>query len=141
MPAISPSSTRAILPTIEMHLRKLLQFANKFQRRSKKQFLTIDDFNLALSMQKLEPLYGLFQPPSVVKDSVKINFVELLKQPIPRLPTRSELATHWLVVEGEQPMISENPTPTFISSSRQITEFGIIHTSEQAIDLPREMQV
>jgi hypothetical protein len=40
IPAVSPSVARALLPIIEMKIRKLIQQANKFQRRGKRKSLT-----------------------------------------------------------------------------------------------------
>lgn len=35
LPAFSPALCKALLPVIEMHLKKLVEQAHKFQRRSK----------------------------------------------------------------------------------------------------------
>lgn len=40
LPPVSPATAYSILPVIELQLRKIIQSAEKFRKRSKKQILT-----------------------------------------------------------------------------------------------------
>ena len=59
IPALSPTIVKMVLPVVEAHIKKIAQQAHKFQRRSKSTSMSVDDINSALSMNKLEPVYGL----------------------------------------------------------------------------------
>ena len=85
LPALNPTICKMMLPVIEVHLKKLSQQANKFQRRAKAKTMTgwcngfveliqclcnfiafalacllaVEDLNAALSMNKIESVYGL----------------------------------------------------------------------------------
>jgi len=67
--------------------------------------------------------------------------VEILKQPAPRMPVRSEAIHHWLAVEGIQPLIPENPTPTSSGSANLSSVPFHSQDTESLTSLPREMQV
>jgi hypothetical protein len=67
--------------------------------------------------------------------------VEILKQPAPRMPVRSEAIHHWLAVEGIQPLIPENPTPTSSGSANLSSVPFHSQDTELLTSLPREMQV
>ena len=71
---------------------------------------------------------------------ILIILVEILKQPAPRMPVRSEAIHHWLAVEGVQPLIPENPTPSSGSTHLSSVPFHS-QDSESLTSLPREMQV
>jgi hypothetical protein len=68
LPPLSPSFVHTMLPVIELQLRRVLQQAHKFQRRSKAPVLTVDHINLVLTTNRFEPIYGLH-----LNDALKDN--------------------------------------------------------------------
>ena len=149
LPPLNPQVTRNLLPIIEIHIRQLLQQSYKYTLRSHSKVLTVEDFNCALFSNKIEPVYGLSSNSSSdqllgrgIKDNLNspvnlttgvIDLNELASTPLPPIPLKPQFHMHWLVVDGEQPMIAENPT---ISGKLQSDD-----TSDNAIALPKEMQV
>jgi transcription initiation factor TFIID subunit 6 len=150
--AVAPSVTRIILPVVEIQIKRIIQQAAKIQKRGKGRNLTVEDINLALSLNGLEEIYGLNPPSdSVVTSSTSnnvgiINLLEFAKQPIPRCPLIPELSLHWLAVEGCQPLIPENPLFVADKSKADSTNVGGAGSLAASIDtgrpwsLPKEMQ-
>lgn len=66
LPAVSPAVSHLLLPAVEMELRRLIQLSHKFQRRRKAHRLSVEDINLALSTNRLEPIYGLHSSAHLV---------------------------------------------------------------------------
>ena len=139
LPTLSPGVTRTLLPVIEAHIRQLLQQSYKYTRKSHNKAMTVEDFNLALMANKIEPVYGFSDSdrPSVrSSDDNKtpglIYLTEYAITPLPPIPLKPQLHLHWLAVHGEQPMISENPSISCKSSKDD---------DVKSMALPKEMQV
>ena len=125
-PALRPGAVKALLPSIEYRLRVIVQDASKYMRRGKRDKMSVEDINLALSRHNLEPLYGLsgstaFQKelesvgggPQASESTLGLGIVslgEMAKGPLPKLPLLPELTSHWLAIDGVQPTIPENPS-------------------------------
>ena len=90
---------------------------------------TVDDLNLALSLNGFDEIYGLC-PRSLTNslltgtvpsssdslinlmDYANLNGSNVTNIPtLPRIPLSPELSLHWLAVDGVQPLIPENPLP------------------------------
>ena len=136
LPAIRPTVVSALLPVVEMQLRKIIQQAYKFTRRGKGGKMTVEDINQALELYHLEPLYGLIDQrhlsttggaPNNLGEIVSL--VQLARAPLPKCPLLPELSLHWLAVEGVQPLIPENPSQIVAGEA-----------GEQPSSLPRELQ-
>lgn len=128
LPALSPSTSRVFLPIVDQQLRKLIQEAWKFQKRSKrKPVLSVESINLALSLNKKEKIYGLHSGhlstssdvvSHLLGDSTKstnvgskiVSLVDLAQSSLPNPPYLPDIHLHWLVVNGSQPQIPENPS-------------------------------
>jgi transcription initiation factor TFIID subunit 6 len=160
IPAVAPSVSRKALPVIEMQLKKIIQLAAKFQKHGKGRTLTVEDINLALSLNGLEEIYGLCPPSESVSklgtstsgamgsssassssssssSTAIINLLDFAKQPIPRCPLIPELTLHWLAVEGCQPLIQENPLPVADKGKRDVAGSNAV---DLPLSLPKEMQ-
>ena len=127
VPAVAPSVSRKVLPVVEMQVKKLIQQAAKFQKRGKGRAMTVDDVNLALALNGLEEIYGLCPPLDTVGTTTStssssssssasssstagpVDLLDFAKQPVPPCPLIPEICLHWLVVDGSQPLIPENP--------------------------------
>lgn len=135
LPSLSPSVCRTLLPVIEAHIRQLIQQSYKFTRKSHSKTLTVEDFNLALFSNKLEPIYGLtnsYTNKEPVQSSAFVNLTEFASTPLPPIPLKPQIHLHWLVVNGRQPMIAENPS---ISSKSSVGGDDL-----KPMSLPKEMQ-
>ena len=153
--AVAPTLTRKILPVVEMQIKRIIQQAAKIQKRGKGRNLTVEDINLALSLNGLEEIYGL-NPPSDAVVAIGsgttsssssgsagiINLLEFAKQHIPRCPLIPELSLHWLAVEGCQPLIPENPLSVTDKGKSDSGAGGIAAAvdTERPWSLPKEMQ-
>ena len=147
LPPLRPAVAKAVLPVVEMQLRKIVQQGYKFTRRGKSSKLTVDDVNQALELYKLEPIYGLAGDQrralstslsssssgvggmGALGDNGVVSLVQLARAPLPKLPLLPELSLHWLAVEGVQPLIPENPSQTVAADA-----------GDSPSSLPRELQ-
>lgn len=88
---------------------------------AKRQKMTLEDVNMALAARNLEPMYG-YDPteplnyrlvPNSTLFYVPVEEIDLetfLQEPLPKAPQPMTLTSHWLAIEGVQPLIPENPT-------------------------------
>ncbi|SGZ53127.1 CIC11C00000003618 [Sungouiella intermedia] len=109
---------------VEYRIHEILETAIKFMRHSKRRLLTTSDFNNALKVLNIEPLFGYDQSqPLVFKEALfgaggqtlyyiddnEIEFEKLINQELPKVPRQTTFTAHWLAIEGVQPMIPQNP--------------------------------
>lgn len=52
----------------------------------------------------------------VVSDTL-VQFEEVLQKPLPKVPADTTFSIHWLVVDGVQPQIAQNPGPNDIAAA------------------------
>eukprot|EP01038_Epipyxis_sp_PR26KG_P010662 gene10662-14318_t len=121
--ALHPTVAKSVLLAVEMQLRKAIQQANKFQRRSKCKTLLVEHINNTLIINKLEPLYGIntTRLSQTLSSSAEVNatqnlqttnrlrLADLAAVQLPPCPLAPDLSLHWLAVNGNQPLIPENP--------------------------------
>ncbi|RUS13613.1 transcription initiation factor TFIID complex 60 kDa subunit [Endogone sp. FLAS-F59071] len=101
------------------------QEAIKFMRHSKRSKLTVDDIGNALRVRNVEPLYGFasgepYRFKRAVSNMHELYYVEdeeldfdaILNKPLPKVPLDVTFTAHWLAIEGVQPAIPQNPTPS-----------------------------
>lgn len=138
LPSLSPSVCRTLFAVIEANLRQLIQKAWKYTRRSHSRTMKVEDFNLALLANKDQPIYGLTNPHAdrqQNKDNLGpgyVNLIDFANTPLPPIPLKPQIHLHWLAVNGEQPMIAENPS---ISSKAAMGDDEF-----KTMSLPKEMQ-
>ncbi|KAI8070980.1 transcription initiation factor TFIID subunit 6 [Gongronella butleri] len=110
---------------VDYRMQELIQEATKFMRHSKRSKLTVDDINAALRVKNVEPLYGYgsgeaakFRKTTVYNQDVyytedeELDFDTILNKPLPKIPLDVSFTAHWLAIEGVQPAIPQNPTPS-----------------------------
>ncbi|KAG0164232.1 hypothetical protein DFQ28_007295 [Apophysomyces sp. BC1034] len=117
----------ALAQDVEYRVNELIQEAAKFMRHSKRSKLTVDDMNAALRVKNVEPLYGYacgdapnFRKTTTAASSHDLYFAEdeevdfdtILNKPLPKIPLDVSFTAHWLAIEGVQPAIPQNPTPS-----------------------------
>lgn len=94
-------------------------------RHSKRTKLSVDDVNAALRVKNVDPLYGYtcgeapkFRKTTVnandiyFDDDEEVDFDSVLNKPLPKIPLDVTFTAHWLAIEGVQPAIPQNPTPS-----------------------------
>ena len=118
--SLTPETANAMAPSVEYHLREVIQEASKFMRHSKRTTLLTRDVNNALRSMGIEQLFGfssseplrfVHQPGHnvyTVHDPI-LSLGDVVNQPLPACPLEPSLGAHWMSIEGVQPAIPENP--------------------------------
>ena len=120
--SLSDDASARLSEDLEHRLKEAIQDALKFARHSKRKRLTCSDFDHALSVKNVEPLYGFdcaeyvpFKHTSgggkelYYLEDKELDLLDVINLPLPHLPYDVSLRAHWLAVEGVQPAIPENP--------------------------------
>ena len=124
--AVDDSVASVIANDVEYRVRQIIQDARKFQVHSKSPILMAEDINSALAARNSEPIYGFVSPAqfkSVPQQSLyylhdeEIDLEQLLRLQAPKMPPPVSWHAHWLAVEGQQPMIPENPLPSDVKAT------------------------
>ncbi len=111
---------------VEYRVRQIIQDARKFQIHSRSPMLLAEDINSALAARNSEPIYGFISPSQfkpIPHQSLfylhdeEIDLEQLLRLQAPKLPPPISWHAHWLAVEGQQPMIPENPLPSDVKAT------------------------
>ncbi|KAJ3033998.1 hypothetical protein HK097_004652, partial [Rhizophlyctis rosea] len=115
----------ALTQDVEYRLREIVNEAKKFAHHSHRQKLTSEDINHALRVRNVEPIYGYSAgAPSTFKiipsvqqrlfylEDREIDLDEVIYGPLPSVPMDVTFTGHWLAIDGIQPSIVQNPTPS-----------------------------
>ncbi|AES70437.1 putative transcription factor Hap3/NF-YB family [Medicago truncatula] len=120
---LSSDVALALSPDLEYRIREIMQESIKCMRHSMRTFLTTDDFDTALALRNLEPIYGFASndPPRFKKaaghndlfyiDDKDVDIKDLVEADLPKAPLDTSITSHWLAIEGVQPAIPENAPP------------------------------
>ncbi|KAK3809537.1 MAG: transcription initiation factor TFIID subunit 6 [Benniella sp.] len=130
IPNLKDDVASSLAQDVEYRIHEVVQEAMKFMRHGKRTKLTVDDINNALRVRNVEPLYGFstadptrFRRTTAgtgATGTTEIFFVEdeeldfetILSAPLPKVPLDVTYTAHWLAIEGVQPAIPQNPTPS-----------------------------
>ena len=90
-------------------------------RHSKRSRLSCSDIDNALRSKNIEPLYGFECSDHIplrhssgggkeiyYPDDQEVDLVSIVSSPLPKLPCDVTLHSHWLAVDGVQPLVPEN---------------------------------
>lgn len=116
---IDDEALRILGQDLEYRIKELCQEASKFMLGSHRTKLNIGDVNNALISRNIEPLFGYDSNETLVFRGLpsglyyvpdeKIDLEEYLEKPLPKIPLRPYVQSHWLAIEGVQPPIQQNP--------------------------------
>lgn len=116
---IEDDALRVLSQDLEYRIKEVCQEGAKFMLASKRTKLSIDDVNYALISRNADPLFGYDPQESLVFRGLpsniyyvpdeEIDLEEYLDRPLPKIPLRPSIQSHWLAIEGVQPQISYNP--------------------------------
>ncbi|CAH1797064.1 unnamed protein product [Owenia fusiformis] len=105
-------------------LQQLAQEAAKFMRHGKRKAMSTVDFDHALKVQNVEPVYG-FKAKDYIplrhasgggrelhfQEEKELDLHEIVNSQVPKIPLDVVLKSHWLSIDGIQPSVPENPVP------------------------------
>ncbi|KAI1314488.1 hypothetical protein EDD11_002105 [Mortierella claussenii] len=130
IPNLKDDVASSLAQDVEYRIHEIVQEAMKFMRHGKRAKLTVDDINNALRVRNVEPLYGFSSADPTrfrrttagtgatgtsdiffVEDE-ELDFETILSAPLPKVPLDVTYTAHWLAIEGVQPAIPQNPTPS-----------------------------
>lgn len=116
---IEDEALRIFSQDLEYRLKELCQEAGKFMLAARRTKLSISDVNYALISRNVEPLFGYDSQETLVFRGLpcniyympdeEIDLEEYLEKPLPKIPLKPYIQSHWLAIEGVQPPIQQNP--------------------------------
>ncbi|WWC65573.1 uncharacterized protein I303_108191 [Kwoniella dejecticola CBS 10117] len=160
---LGPGAADLLAGDVEYRIHLIVQEAKKFMVNGKRGTLLPEDVEHAMNALNVEPILipprplpiPQFQSISIPSSSShqsqlyhlpddEIDFATYLKQPLPAGVANSagvKWKAHWLAVEGVQPAIKENPTPTQRAGpSRPQPSLTTLRPQARA-QLPQELQL
>lgn len=117
---IDDDALRILSQDVEYRIKEICQEASKFMVSSHRTKLSVTDVNHAMISRNIEPLFGYDSKETLVFRGLpcsifyvpdeEIDLEEYLEKPLPRIPLKPYIQSHWLAIEGVQPPIQQNPT-------------------------------
>ncbi|KAB7507897.1 Transcription initiation factor TFIID subunit 6 [Armadillidium nasatum] len=104
--SVSDEVAKEVSEDITFRLKNILQDATKFMNHGKRKKLSVLDFDQALQIKNIEPLYGITS-----KEHIPFRFASGGGRELHFIEDKEIEIAHWLAIEGVQPSIPENPPP------------------------------
>lgn len=122
--ALPDDAARELADDVSFRLKQIVQDAAKFMHHAKRSKMLTTDIDHSLKVRNVEPQYGFatkdFLPFRFASGGGReLHFVEekeldlndIINGQAPKVPLDVALRAHWLVIDGVQPTIPENPPP------------------------------
>lgn len=116
---VDDEALRILGQDLEYRLKEVCQEASKFMLASHRTKLNTGDINNALISRNVEPLFGFDSNETLIFKGLPSNIYyvpdeeldleEFLERPLPKIPLKPYVQSHWLAIEGVQPPIQQNP--------------------------------
>ncbi|KAM0674381.1 histone H4-like TAF Taf6 [Gurleya vavrai] len=135
---IEDNAYQVMSQDLEYRIKELCQEATKFMHASHRTKLSIDDINYALISRNIDPLFGYDSSEVLSFKNInnyyympdeEIDLEEFLNKPLPKIPAKTTITSHWLAIEGVQPQIPQNP---LISEKKEIINDSLQNYIEDA---------
>ncbi|XP_059167584.1 transcription initiation factor TFIID subunit 6-like [Physella acuta] len=124
---------------ISYRLKLVVQEAEKLRQHGKRLKLMCTDFDQALQMKNVEPVYGHTSKEGNIPfrhasgggreiyftEEKEVDLHAVVSDPLPKIPIEVSLKAHWLSIEGTQPALPENPPP----ASKDLQKQEILDTA------------
>lgn len=117
--SMDDDALRILGQDLEYRLKEICQEASKFMLAAHRTKLSTEDINNALVSRNVEPLFGYDSNETLVFRGLpcnvyyvpdeEIDLEEYLERPLPKIPLKPYVQSHWLAIEGTQPPIQQNP--------------------------------
>uniref|UniRef100_A0A9J2PGU1 Transcription initiation factor TFIID subunit 6 n=1 Tax=Ascaris lumbricoides TaxID=6252 RepID=A0A9J2PGU1_ASCLU len=128
-----------------LHIQEIVDQARKFAVHGRRKRLVADDIDDALASRGRPPQFGFSAKEGLpfrligstgrdlfVTDDRDIDLAAIVNAPPAKVPLDATIKAHWLVIDGEQPAVPENPTPileedptvTSIAEGAEAIDFG-----------------
>ncbi|KAF8383137.1 taf-6.2, partial [Pristionchus pacificus] len=115
----------AVADAIRSHLRDIIREAGRFAVHGRRARMIPQDLDDALRLMGVQqPLYGMRTQHGepfrfagsagkelVWRDEGEVELAAIIHAAPPRMPCEPQLKPHWLVIDGVQPAVPENPVP------------------------------
>ncbi|EFO25376.1 hypothetical protein LOAG_03111 [Loa loa] len=105
-------------------VKMVIEHAKKFAVHGRRKRVTAEDIDSALAMDGYPPLFGFTVKEGLpfrfagsmgrdlfVTDDRDVEITPVVNAPAAKLPLETNIKSHWLVIDGVQPAVPENPAP------------------------------
>uniref|UniRef100_A0A1I7Z147 Transcription initiation factor TFIID subunit 6 n=1 Tax=Steinernema glaseri TaxID=37863 RepID=A0A1I7Z147_9BILA len=127
---ITEAGCSLVAASVSEVLHDLLTKSRKFAVHGRRSRILTTDFENALVEKGFQPIFGIKAKDPIpfkiagtlgrdiyVSDEAELDLSPLVNAAPPRLPLDSAIKAHWLVIDGEQPSVPENPLPETLKES------------------------
>lgn len=134
---LSDNGSEVLAESTTEIVKSIITCAIKFMMRGKRRKLFTEDIDRALILKNFPPLYGFssdyFIPFRFASgggrelffgEDKEVELSEIIHSTSAKLPFDVSLKTHWLAIDGVQPLVPENPIITKDNESERKSQLG-----------------
>uniref|UniRef100_A0A915IV27 Transcription initiation factor TFIID subunit 6 n=1 Tax=Romanomermis culicivorax TaxID=13658 RepID=A0A915IV27_ROMCU len=134
---LSDNGSEVLAESTANIVKKIITCALKFMMRGKRRKLSTEDIDRALVLGNFPPLYGFssdyFIPFRFASgggrelffgEDKEVELNEIIHSTTAKMPLDVSLKTHWLAIDGVQPLVPENPIISKDNESERKSQLG-----------------